>query len=126
MGLATKLVAGIPIGILPELISLKAYADTPKEMHPLTPFVIMSNEKTMEWQDTWVQGIKQKVLGTIKASGEFARLVKGEKGAKIPLHTHHTYHHTYFISGEMEFGEKKIGPERTYSSRLDFPMVGSK
>jgi quercetin dioxygenase-like cupin family protein len=84
----------------------------------------MSNEENMEWEDTWLDGIKQKVLGTIKASGEFARVVKGEKGVKIPLHTHHTYHHTYFMSGEMELGERKIGPGTYLFVPAGFPHGG--
>ena len=121
MGLAAGLAAGIPIGIIPKLGSRKAYAEG---KHPLAPFVIMTNEKAIEWEDTWVKGIKQKVLGVIKASGEFARLVKGEKGVKIPLHTHSTYHHTYFISGELELEKKKIGPGTYLFVPAGFPHGG--
>jgi quercetin dioxygenase-like cupin family protein len=126
VGLAAGLVAGIPMGIIPKLGSRKAYAETAEGKHPLAPFVIMTNEKAIEWEDTWVKGIKQKVLGVIKASGEFARLVKGEKGVKVPLHKHHTYHHTYFISGELELGEKKIGPGTYLFVPAGFPHGGFK
>ena len=124
VGLAAGLVAGIPMGIIPKLGSRKAYAETAEGKHPLAPFVIMTNEKAIEWEDTWVKGIKQKVLGVIKASGEFARLVKGEKGVKVPLHIHHTYHHTYIISGEMELEEKKIGPGTYLFVPAGFPHGG--
>jgi len=124
MGLAAGLVAGIPMGIIPKLGSRKAYAETAEEKHPLAPFVIMTNEKAIEWEDTWVKGLKQKVLGVVKATGEFARLVKAEKGVKIPLHTHPTYHHTYFISGELELEEKKIGPGTYLFVPAGFPHGG--
>jgi quercetin dioxygenase-like cupin family protein len=70
----------------------------------------MANEKAMEWEDTAVKGVKQKVLGVVKATGEFARLVKIEEGVRVPQHTHATYHHTYGISGELEVEGRKMGP----------------
>jgi quercetin dioxygenase-like cupin family protein len=124
MGLAAGLVAGSPMGIIPNLGSRKAHAEIAEEKHPLAQFVIMTNEKGMEWEDHWLGGIKQKVLGTIMASGEFARLVKGEKGVKIPLHTHRTYHHTYIISGELGLGEKVIGPGTYLFIPAGFPHGG--
>ena len=81
-----------------------------EEGHTLASFVIMANEKAIEWEDTAVKGVKQKVLGVVKATGEFARLVKIEEGVKVPHHTHSTYHHTYGISGEVEVEGKKMGP----------------
>jgi quercetin dioxygenase-like cupin family protein len=124
MGLAAGLAAGIPMGIIPKLASRKAYAELAEEKHPLTPFVIMSNENAIEWEDTWVNGIRQKVLGVIKASGEFARLIKGERGVKVPLHKHHTYHHTYIISGEVELEEKKLTPGTYFFVPTGFPHGG--
>jgi quercetin dioxygenase-like cupin family protein len=70
----------------------------------------MVNEKSMEWEDTALKGVKQKVLGIVRATGEFARLVKIEEGVKVPRHTHSTYQHTYGISGEMEVEGRKMGP----------------
>ena len=85
-----------------------------EEGHTLASFVIMANEKAIEWEDTAVKGVKQKVLGVIKATGEFARLVKIEEGVKVPQHTHSTYHHTYGISGEVEVEGRKMGFSGTY------------
>ena len=94
--------------------------------HPLAPFVIMANEKAIEWEDTAIKGVKQKILGVVKATGGFARLVKAEKGVEIPLHTHLTYHHTYLMSGELEVGEKKIGPGTYLFIPAGFPHGGFK
>ena len=98
---------------------------TEKE-HPLAPFVIMANEKAIEWEDTAVKGVKQKILGVVKATGEFARLVKLEEGVSVPLHTHSTYQHTYGISGEIEVEGRKMGPGTYVFTPAGFPHGGFK
>ena len=95
-----------------------------EEGHSLASFVIMANEKSMEWEDTALKGVKQKVLGVVKATGEFARLVKIEEGVKVPQHTHSTYHHTYAISGEMEVEGRKMGPGMYVFTPAGFPHGG--
>ena len=85
-----------------------------EEGQSLASFVVMADEKAIEWEDTPLKGLKQKVLGVIQATGEFARLVKLEEGVKVPQHTHTTYHHTYGISGEMEVEGRKMGATGMY------------
>ena len=94
--------------------------------HPLAPFVIMANEKAIEWEDTAVKGVKQKILGVVKATSEFARLVKLEEGVRVPLHTHSTYQHTYGISGEIEVEGRKMGPGTYWFIPAGFPHGGFK
>ena len=97
-----------------------------EEGHSLASFVIMANEKAIEWEDTALKGVKQKVLGVVKATGEFARLVKIEEGVKVPRHTHSTYHHTYGISGELEVEGRKVGPGTYVFTPAGFPHGGFK
>lgn len=94
--------------------------------HPLAPFVIMTNEKAIEWEDTAIQGLKQKILGEVKATGEFLRLIKIEEGTVVPFHTHPSHHHTYLISGEMEVGGNKAGPGTYIFIPAGFPHGGFK
>jgi len=94
--------------------------------HPLAPFVIMTNEKAIEWEDTVFKGIKQKILGVVKATGEFLRLAKADEGTVVPHHTHPTYHHTYCISGEVEMGGRKVGPGTYMFVPAGFPHGGFK
>ena len=95
-----------------------------EEGHSLASFVIMANEKAMEWEDTAITGVKQKVLGVVMATGEFARLVKIEEGVKVPQHTHSTYQHTYGISGEMEVEGRKMGAGTYVFTPAGFPHGG--
>jgi len=95
-----------------------------EEGHTLASFTIMANEKAIEWEDTAVKGVKQKVLGVVKATGEFARLVKIEEGVKVPQHTHSTYHHTYGISGEVDVEGRKMGPGMYTFVPAGFPHGG--
>ena len=92
--------------------------------HPLAPFVIMANENAIKWEDTEVKGVKQKILGVVKATGEFARLIKIEEGVRVPLHTHLTYHHSYGLSGKIESEGQKMGPGGYMFIPAGFPHGG--
>ena len=94
-----------------------------EEGHTLASFVIVANEKAIEWEDTALKGVKQKVLGVIKATGEFARLVKIEEGVKVPQHTHSTYHIPMLYQGKWKLKERRWGLECMCLPQLDFHMA---